>query len=253
MTLWQDKVALVTGASTGIGEAVARLGAREGGRVWLLDVDQRGEDVASAIRDDGGCAQFIRVDVMREADITAAVDTILAEEGRIDVLVNNAGRDAHYDATTMDAKEWDAVMHLDLRAPWLLARAVFPAMISARQGAIVNLGSLHARLTAEGHFPYGAAKAGLGGLTRTLALEVGRYGVRVNTVSPGYTLSTRVAADLAALGPRERERICNLHPLRRFADPEDIAEVVVFVASDRARAVTGADWAVDGGLGARYA
>jgi NAD(P)-dependent dehydrogenase (short-subunit alcohol dehydrogenase family) len=252
--LWQGWTAIVTGGAAGIGAAIGAVGAREGGTVWLLDLDEEaGVAAADRIVADGGRARFLRVDVTAEQEVRDAVARVLEQDGRIDVLVNNAGRDAHLDPVGATAQQWDGVMALDLTAPWLTARAVLPAMTAAGHGSIVNLGSLHGTLTAEGNFPYGAAKAGLAGLTRSLALDLGPRGIRVNTVSPGYTLSERVAEDLARLGAAETARIEALHALRRVARPEEVAEVVVFVASDRASFVTGANWSVDGGLGARYA
>jgi NAD(P)-dependent dehydrogenase (short-subunit alcohol dehydrogenase family) len=143
-------------------------------------------------------------------------------------------------------------MALNLKAAWLCAREVLPGMLASGGGAIVNVASIHARLTARGYFPYGAAKAGLVGLTRSLALEVADRGVRVNAVSPGWTSTEPVAAALAS-DPAERERILGAHPLGRIAEPAEIAAVICFLASDAASFVTGAEWAVDGGFGARFA
>jgi NAD(P)-dependent dehydrogenase (short-subunit alcohol dehydrogenase family) len=170
----------------------------------------------------------------------------------VDVLVNNAGGNAHEDPAQMSSQQWDAVMALNLKAAWLCAREVLPGMIAAGGGAIVNVASIHARLTARGYFPYPVAKSGLVGLTRSLALEVADHGVRVNAVSPGWTNTEPVAAGLAA-DPEERERILAAHPLGRIAEPAEIAAVVCFLASDAASFVTGAEWAVDGGFGARFA
>jgi 3alpha(or 20beta)-hydroxysteroid dehydrogenase len=153
----------------------------------------------------------------------------------------------------MSSDEWDQFMALDLKASWLTVRAALPAMIDRGAGSVVNIASLHATLTAEGAFPYAAAKAGLLGLTRSLALDLGRHGIRVNAVSPGWTRSERIETHFRDIGPEATGRIENLHALRRTARPQEVAEVAVFLASDRASFVTGANWAVDGGLGARYA
>jgi NAD(P)-dependent dehydrogenase (short-subunit alcohol dehydrogenase family) len=177
-----------------------------------------------------------------------------AAEAPVDVLVNNAGRNAYGDPAAMTGDEWDEVFAVDLKGAWLCAKYALPGMIAAGRGSIVNIASLHARLTAAGMFPYAAAKSGLVGLTRSLALDVGRHGIRVNAVSPGYT-RTAILDDYFARSedPTLEEQILGVHPMRRVARPEEIAEVVCFLASDAASFVTGADWAVDGGLGARFA
>lgn len=251
---WEGKIAVVTGAAGGIGAAVAGLGAREGGQVWIVDADaERGHAATQAIVAAGADALFRELDLTDEEAIGRCFAEIIEASGRIDILVNNAGRDSAADPVTMTVTEWDSFMDLDLKASWLTARAALPSMIRQGRGSIVNISSLHATLTAEGAFPYAAAKAGLLGLTRSLALEVGEHGVRVNAVSPGWTLSDRVAAHLSSLGPGEAQRVRDAHALRRVAEPSEIAEVVVFLASDAASWVTGANWAADGGLGARYA
>ena len=248
---WQEKVAVVTGGAVGIGAAIAQLGAREGGIVWVLDLDAT--NGTSLAADSSGAIHFLEVNVTDEFEVSRAIDRILVSSGRIDILVNCASRDASADPVTMTSTEWDALMALDLKAPWLLSRAVLPGMLGRGNGTIVNIGSLHALLTAEGAFPYGAAKAGLAGLTRSLALETGPHGIRVNTVTPGWVLSERVERDLAQEGPDKRVKIEATQPLRRLGLPTEIATVVIFIASDEASFVTGANWIVDGGLGARFA
>ncbi|BDZ41935.1 hypothetical protein GCM10025865_12340 [Paraoerskovia sediminicola] len=242
---WSGKVVIITGGALGIGAAIAEVGAREGGKVWILDVDAAaGEATAERL---GEQVEFRAVDVTDEDAMAALVDEVLTVDGQVDILVNNANKDGKFDARTMTSDEWDGFMALAFKAPWIASRAVLPAMERAGRGSIVNMGSLHAVQSAEGAFPYGAAKAGLAGLTRTLALDVGKLGIRVNTVVPGWTLSERVAEQMEAAGPGELARVEAQHALRRVAQPAEIAEVVVFIASDAASFVTGASWEVDGG------
>ena len=249
------EVVLVTGAARGIGLACAQVAAAEGATVALVDVlDDELAEVTAHMREQGHRVVSERMDVTDPESVAAAVSAITAQVGEVTVLVNNAGRNAYADATTMTLREWDAVFDVDLKGAWLVARAVLPAMKQRRHGAIVNIASLHAKLTCAGMFPYAAAKAGLVGMTRSLALDVADHGIRVNAVSPGY-----IGTDLVEEyfdqhdDPAVREQALSVQPLGRLGTPEDVAQVVCFLGSGRAAFVTGADWAVDGGLGVRFA
>jgi NAD(P)-dependent dehydrogenase (short-subunit alcohol dehydrogenase family) len=242
-------VAVVTGGARGIGLATAHRMAEDGAAVAVLDIAE------PSAADTRPALVFLRCDVTVESDVASAFSEVVARLGPVQVVVNNAGVNAYFDAITMTEDDWDSVFAVDLKAAWLCAKYALPQMISRGDGAIVNVSSLHARLTVPKMFPYAAAKAGLLGLTRSLALDFGQYGVRVNAVCPGWTRTRLVQEWLANQSdPISAElALTEAHPLRRIATPEEIASVIAFLASRDASAITGASVDVDAGLGARFA
>jgi NAD(P)-dependent dehydrogenase (short-subunit alcohol dehydrogenase family) len=251
-----SKVAIVTGGARGIGRAVVDKLVSTGWRVAAFDVDDRGlVDVAHVLDRDGHAVDSYRVDITVEAEVERAVRAVHERHGRIDVLVNNAGVNAYFDPTAMTEADWDRVFAVDLKGAWLCVKHVLPVMKAQGAGSIVNIASIHATLTIAGMFPYAAAKAGLVGLTRSLALDCAPLGIRVNAVSPGWT-RTHLVEEWFQTQPdpaAAEASILRVHPMRRMATPEEIANVVAFVASDEASAMTGAAVAVDCGLGIQFA
>jgi len=251
-----DKIAVVTGGAQGIGRAIVEKLAQEGARVSFLDRDQAaGAATARELGGGAGSVTFTRADVTREDEVAAALAQVVRRHGGLDVLVNNAGVNAYFDAAEMTEAEWDAVFAVDLKGAWLCCKHALPAMKRAGAGSIVNIASIHATLTMAGMFPYAAAKAGLVGLTRSLALEAAPAHIRVNAVLPGWT-RTRLVEEWFRMQPDPAEaerRVLAVHPLGRLSTPMEVANLVAFVASDEASAITGAALAVDGGLSARFA
>jgi NAD(P)-dependent dehydrogenase (short-subunit alcohol dehydrogenase family) len=246
---FSGSVVAVTGGARGIGAATVRAFGEAGARVASLDLDAESTSEASG----GTLAQ--QCDVSSPDDVARAFSSIEAQLGPVDVLVNNAGVNAGFDPAAMSVEEWDTFFAVDLRSMWLCARAVLPSMRERGGGSIVNVASIQATLTQAGTFPYGAAKAGVLGFTRSLALEEGPFGIRVNAVSPGYTRTRLVVDRLHATGDSEaaEREIAAKHALGRIAEPEEVASMIVVLASPLASFVTGADVAVDGGLSCRFA
>jgi len=247
------KSVLVTGAARGIGAAIAEAVVEAGGAVALLDIDASGADTAAALSDRGD-AHFFTCDVRSLEEVERAVSAAEETLGGLDGLVNNAGINAYFDAVAMSEADWDSVFAVDLKAAWMLVKAALPGLIG-RRGAIVNVSSIQARLTLRGFFPYAAAKAGLEGLTRSLALDYAEAGVRVNAIAPGYTETHLVREWLGLQDDPEAtlKRVLENIPLGRMATPREIGNAVVFLLSDQASAITGATLAVDCGTGARFA
>ncbi len=247
------EIAIITGGARGIGRAIVEVFVAHGASVVFCDLDDElGHSVEQGI---GERTTFVRADVGVEADIAAVAAACTAAFGPATILVNNAGVNANFDATTMTGDDWDRFMNVDLKSAWLGAKYVLPHMREAGRGAIVNVASMHALATLEGFFPYAAAKSGLVGLTRSLALDYGPYGIRVNAVAPGF-VRTRLVQDSIDRNPdphAAEQSIVKAIALRRIAEPVEIANVIRFLASDDASYVTGTTIHIDGGATARRA
>lgn len=238
------RVALVTGAAgTGIGRATARRLGDDGAAVVVTDVhERRTAETVDALRDDGVKAVGYVMDVADRARVDEVVACAAREVGTVDVLVNNAALNVLVEVADMDPADWDRVLDVDLTGPWYLTRAVIPGMIERGGGAVVNVTSVAGYLGGGREGPYGAAKAALHALTRTVAREHGCHGIRCNAVAPGIIRSKFVEKHQDRM-----QALAESTPLGRIGEPEDVADVIAFLVSDQARFVTGETIVVSGG------
>jgi NAD(P)-dependent dehydrogenase (short-subunit alcohol dehydrogenase family) len=254
------KVALVCGAGSiaegwSNGKATSVLFAREGARVFALDSDfARAQDTVQAIRAEGGEALAHAADVSVEGEVAAAVAACLAQYGRIDVLFNNVGIQAVGGPEEIDEALWDRVMAVNVKSMYLTCRHVLPVMVKQRAGAIVNNSSLTSIRFTYPCLPYSVSKGAVNELTRSVAMQYAQHGIRVNAVIPGLMATPRITHRLkASHGDAYSEKLKErdeLIPLGRMGDAWDVAQAVLFLASDEARYITGTELVVDGGLSA---
>jgi meso-butanediol dehydrogenase / (S,S)-butanediol dehydrogenase / diacetyl reductase len=242
-----NRIALITGAGSGIGEAIARLFAEEGARIAVVDLRQeRAQRTVEAIRAAGGEAMAIAADVSNADEVTAIARQVQEAWGPVEILVNNAAISQGDDIRTIDEATWDLNLAVVLKGAFLCSKALVPGMIERRRGAIVNIASVNG-LTGLGEEPYSAAKAGLLNLTQNMAIKYGQYNVRANAICPG-TVRTPIWQERVDQDPEIFERLAAWYPLGRVGEPEDIAKAALFLASDDAAWITGAILNVDGGL-----
>ena len=241
------RVAVVTGAAQGIGEACARRLVADGAAVSLWDVDaDRGEALAAQLREGGATASFQRCDVSKKSEVDAALAAALRSHGRIDALVNNAGIFKAADFLDISEADWDAVIAVNLKGAFLVAQAVARCMAGSGGGAIVNMSSVNGVMAIPSIASYNVSKGGVDQLTRVMALALADRGIRVNAVAPG-TIATELAKN-AVLGSEEaKARIMSRTPLRRLGAPGEIADVVAFLLSDASSYLTGEIVYADGG------
>lgn len=246
----EGKVALVTGAASGIGRGIASLLAEMGAAVVLLDIARKeGASATREIEGAGGRALFVRCDVRSDADCQAAVGAAVREFGRIDILCNNAGLSIRKDCLELEEQEWDLTLDVMLKGIYLLSRRVIPPMIQGGGGSIINTGSGWSLKGGPRAVSYCAAKGGALNLTRAMAIDHGRHNIRVNCVCPGDVDTPLLRDECRQLGENEEEfmKDAGRRPLARIGTPEDVANAVLFLAGDMSRWITGTALVVDGG------
>jgi NAD(P)-dependent dehydrogenase (short-subunit alcohol dehydrogenase family) len=246
------QVAIVTGGSSGQGRATALLFAQEGAKVVIGDIDEHGAaDTARLItRNEGGQALAVKTDVTKRSEVQALIDTALAQYGRLDILINNAGATLFKGIDDTSEEEWDRIINTNLKSIFLGCKAAIPAMRKTGGGSIVNIASVAGLMGMPEHFVYCAAKAGAIHLTKSLALDHGRENIRINCICPGGVRTPMLGEVINVNDPAQIDRIGKQHALGRIAEPEEIARVSLFLCTSDASFMTGAAVTVDGGIAA---
>jgi 2-hydroxycyclohexanecarboxyl-CoA dehydrogenase len=245
----KDRVAIVTGAASGLGRGIARALAAEGARVAILDVDEAGAgETVEAIRGSGGETFAIRTDVTARGEVEAAVAEVVRRFGGVGVLVNNAGWDRPMPFLDTDEAFWDKILAVNLKAHFHLAHVVLPHMIRRGGGKVVAIASDAGRVGSSGEAIYSAAKGGVIAFTKTLAREMARHRINVNCVCPGPSETPLFVTEFTAGRPALAEALKKAIPWGRLGRPEDVAGAVVFLASEESDFITGQTLSVSGGL-----
>ena len=238
-----DKVAIVTGATQGIGLACAERLVREGARVMLVDIKPEGEQAAQQF---GDAARFFAADVSQKADVDAMIAATLQAFGRIDILINNAGVTHAADFLDLHEDDFDRVLRINLKSMFLCGQAAAREMVKQQSGCIINMSSVNSELAIPNQVPYVVSKGGVNQLTKVMALNLAPHGIRVNGIGPG-TILTELAKKAVLASPEARHTILSRTPMGRCGEPEEVAAIAAFLASDDASYMTGQTIYADGG------
>ncbi|NIF02486.1 SDR family oxidoreductase [Pantoea sp. Acro-805] len=251
-----NKTAVITGAGSGIGRAVAQLFAQQGASLALLDIKIDNIEVLAAHleRQFGHRCIAAVADVTQQEQVEHAVAQVTAALGKIDILINCAGVNVFHDPLTLKQNEWQRCMDVNLHGPYNLIRSVLPGMLTRQYGNVVNIASVHGHKIIPGTFPYPVAKHGLIGMTRSLGIEYASQGILVNSISPGLIMTPAAEKWLASCPDpdAERARQAALLPCNRIGNPDEVAYTALFLASDEARFINATDIVIDGGRSQVY-
>ena len=243
----KGKVAIITGAASGIGQATALLFAKEGAKVVVADLDEAGgNEAVDQIRSDGGEAMFVLTDVTAVADVQAMVKSTVDTYGKLDVLLNNAGIAMRLSVVDLPEEDWDRCVDINLKGVFLGSKYAIPEMIKNGGGSIINMASIYGIVGAPTRAAYVATKGGVTNLTRGMALDYATSNVRVNCLCPGFTETPLLAGVLKTQA--EYQALAEQHPMKRLATPLEIAYGALFLASDESAFVTGIALPIDGGF-----
>jgi NAD(P)-dependent dehydrogenase (short-subunit alcohol dehydrogenase family) len=245
----EGKAAIVTGGCSGIGSSIAQLFAREGANVMIGDIKDA-HNVLTKITENGGKAGFVRTDVRKTQDAQNLVDKTISEYGAIDIICNDAGIELIRPMVETTEEEWDRVIDTNLKGVFLVSKCALPHLLEKRNGSIINIASQLGLVGLERWAAYCASKGGVIMLTKAMAVEFGKHGIRVNCICPGAIETPMMDRELELeRNPEEAKRLfINLHPIGRLGKPDEIAEAALFLASDRSSFVTGSALVVDGGF-----
>lgn len=245
---FENKVAIVTGGASGIGETTVRAFAKEGAKVVIADFSPRGQELSDELNAGGFDALFVKTDVTREDEVKHMVSATVEKFGRVDILFANAGIAKDAPAHQLSVEDWQRTIDINLTGVFLCDKYVIEQMLAQDSGgAIVNCGSIHSHAGKAGVTAYSSAKGGVKLLSQTLGITYAKQGIRVNAVCPGYIDTPLIAGRDKAMN----EHLISLHPMGRLGKPEEVAKAVLFLASDDASFITGTSLLVDGGYTAQ--